>query len=131
MYAHVPYREGEDVADMRREENSSSLTTDGVMYSYYLTDLNPGSFELTVTPISVVGDNTVLGPESARKMFSVGEWPSLYTSVVTMNFHNQQYFPQHYNYRIGLLMIIMQERCTAIYVPQARVVISCTSLLIT
>ncbi|XP_064397468.1 tyrosine-protein kinase receptor UFO-like [Halichondria panicea] len=78
------YREGEDVADMRREENSSSLTADGVMYSYYLTDLNPGSFELTVTPISVVGDNTVLGPESARKMFSVGVSNSVIISVIVI-----------------------------------------------
>ena len=69
---------------MQREENSSTLTTDGVMYSYPLTNLNPGSFQLTVTPVSVVGDNTVKGPESARKKFTVGEWPSLCISVVTM-----------------------------------------------
>ncbi len=65
---------------MSREENSSTLTTDGVMYSYPLANLNPGSFELTVTPISVVGNNTVRGPESARKRFTVGEWPSLHVS---------------------------------------------------
>ena len=82
MTAHVPYREDEDVVDTRREEISSTLTTDGVMYSYPLANLNPGSFELTVTPISVVGDNTVKGPESARKRFefTVGEWPYLHVS---------------------------------------------------
>ncbi|XP_064383166.1 fibroblast growth factor receptor 3-like [Halichondria panicea] len=67
------YREDEDVVVMQREENSSTLTTDGVMYSYPLTNLNPGSFQLTVTPVSVVGDNTVQGPESARKKFTVDE----------------------------------------------------------
>ena len=82
LTAHVPYREDEDVVDTRREEISSTLTTDGVMYSYPLANLNPGSFELTVTPISVVGDNTVKGPESARKRFefTVGEWPYLHVS---------------------------------------------------
>ncbi len=72
-HTHTHSEDSDDVATSAEVLSADLLTEDEMTYSYTLTGLSSGNFELTVTPISVVGDNTVAGMESVRRRVIVGE----------------------------------------------------------